>query len=221
MKKNKKLKVLVTGSSGFIGSKLCTALTVLGHEVVYFDRLIGSKFDLLPEVDLIYHMAAQTDVQYSMTHIVEDMHDNLILTGKMLERYPNTKIIYPASASSVDIQSPYGLSKKTACEYIKLMHKDYVIIMFPNIYGPGGKGVINVWQKSDLITIRGTGEQTRTIVHVDDVVRALILGMDWGKGEYQLGGQVLSLNEIAKIIDKPIVHDEAFKGEIFASFSQT
>lgn len=211
------MKILVSGSEGFIASKLCAVLHVLGHEVIRYDRKINSKFEDLPDVDLVFHLAAQTNVQYSMTHAEEDATDNIMLTLKMLERYPNTRIIYPASASSLDIQSPYGLSKKVATDYIKLLHKDYVIVMFPNIYGPGGFGAINKFYESEVITIFGDGKQTRTIVHVDDVVKALVQAIEWDNGEYSLGGQVLSINEIADKIGKPKLYKEGYKGEIFAS----
>lgn len=212
-------KILVTGSEGFIGSKLCTALHVLGHEVIRFDRVLNSKLELMPtDVGLIFHMAAQTDVLYSMTHPYEDAMDNVILTTQILEYFPKeTRIIYPSSAASQEIKSPYGLSKRTSIEYIKLLRENYVSVMFPNIYGPGGKGAINKFRNVDVMHIYGDGEQTRTIVHVDDVVESLILAMEWTTGEYQLGGEVVSINQIADRIGKPRVYEPEFKGEIFAS----
>lgn len=218
MKKNEKtLKCLVTGSEGFVGSKLCTALHILGHEVIRYDRVLGSKFEALPDVDLVFHLAAQTDLKYSQTHLADDAMDNIILTCKLLERYPTTRFIYPASAASKPIVTPYGLSKQTAAEYIKLVHKDYAIVMFPNVYGPGGKGAINKFRESSVMTIFGDGEQTRTIVHVDDVVKALIMAIEWPTGEYSLGGEVLSINQIADKIGKLKVYEPNYTGNIFAS----
>lgn len=214
---DKHIKVLVTGSEGFIGSKLCTALHILGHEVFRYDRVLGSKIENLPDVDLVFHLAAQTDIKYSMTHLEEDAMDNIILTTQILKRYPTTRIIYPASAASYPAVSPYGISKNTAAEYIKLMHKDYAILMFPNIYGPGGKGAINKFRESEVMTIFGDGEQTRTIVHVDDVVKALVMAIEWPVGEYSLGGEVVSINQIADKIGKPKVYEPNYQGNIFAS----
>jgi nucleoside-diphosphate-sugar epimerase len=67
------------------------------------------------------------------------------------------------------------------------------------------------------MTIFGDGEQTRTIVHVDDVVKALVMAIEWPVGEYQLGGEVLSINQIADKIGKPKVYEPNYTGNIFAS----
>lgn len=211
------MKILVSGSEGYIGSKVCKLLEAEGHEVVRFDRKLNSHLEEMGEVDLIYHFAAQIDVQYSMTHPYYDAMDNIVLTTQILERYPNTRIIYPASASSVNIQSPYGLSKKVATDYIKLLHKDYVILMLPNVWGDGGHGAIDLFMKSDVINIFGDGTQSRTIVNVHDVARAFVMAKDWETGEYTLGGEVVTVNEIARRIGKPIIYHPGHKGEIFAS----
>lgn len=211
------MKILLTGNLGYIGSKLQKALEEKGHEVIGFDRKLNSHLEDIGEVDLIYHFAAQTDVQYSVKHPYYDAMDNIILTTQILEKYPNTRIIYPASASSLHIQSPYGLSKKVACDYIKLLHDDYVILMLPNIYGDGGHGAIDIFREADVINIFGDGSKSRTIVHVKDVVNAFVMALDWEKGEYTLGGEVLTIKEIAEKIGKPIVYHPDHKGEIFAS----
>lgn len=62
-------KILVTGSSGFIASKLVERLVSLGHEVVLFDVQNGedilnlSKIESCVEhADVVYHLAAQADL---------------------------------------------------------------------------------------------------------------------------------------------------------------
>lgn len=211
------MKILVLGSEGFIGGRICTALEKEGHEIIHFDRTIGSDFSRLPNVDLVYHFAAQTNINYSLSHPTNDALDNIILTTQLIERYPDTKIIYPASAASLDIKSPYGLSKKVAADYIKLLHKEYVIVTLPNIWGEGSKGVISKFKEAKVLTIFGNGEQSRTIVHVDDVVQAFLLSRYWPTGEYSLGGENLTINEIAKRIGKPVEYKPQHGGHIFAS----
>lgn len=208
---------MVTGSEGFIGSKLCKSLEEKGHKILRYDRKLNSDMRDFKEVDLIYHFAAQTDVQYSFSHLYQDARDNILLTTQILENYPDIKIIFPASAASLEIKSPYGLSKKVAEDYIRLMHEDYVILRLPNIYGEGGKGVINKFQEAETMTIFGDGTATRTIVHVDDVVRAFVMALDWEKGDYQLGGQIISVNEIADKFNKPKIYKPEPTGGIFAS----
>lgn len=221
------MRILVTGSEGFIGSRLTKSLLALGHEVLKIDRRIG--FTVLgtnyQKVDLIYHLAAQIDLQYSRLHPMQDALDNIITTIALIEKYPNVRIIYPATAASMPITSPYGLSKQTAAEYIKLLCKDYVILTLPNIWGPGGHGAIDKFISAPVIKINGDGHQTRTIVHVDDIVEGFVKASNWPKGEYMLGGTVMSIKEIAekiafkfnKQIKYNLEYDPKKEGEIYAS----
>lgn len=219
------MRILITGSEGFIGSKLTQALK--GHTILRIDRRLGktiSQHNKYENVDVIIHLAAQIDLQFSRKFPLVDAMDNIIETIRLLEMYPKVKIIYPATAASLPITSPYGLSKQTAAEYIKLLCRDYVILTLPNIWG-GGHGVIDNFEKMDVLKVNGDGHQTRTIVHVDDVVKAFVKAIDWEKGEYKLGGQVVSIKEIAekvaartgKKIEYNLAYDPVKNGEIYAS----
>ncbi|MBA7617733.1 N-acetyl-alpha-D-glucosaminyl-diphospho-ditrans,octacis-undecaprenol 4-epimerase [subsurface metagenome] len=69
------MKILITGGSGFIGSRLVADLMALDHEIVIFDKMSSEQYpnmvvpgdvrdrnDLthaLTNVDLIYHLAAE------------------------------------------------------------------------------------------------------------------------------------------------------------------
>lgn len=220
-------KVLVTGGAGFIGSRLVEALKE-EHEVFILDRKNNETIENTPsieDIDVVFHLAAQTDVQWSRTHAYTDAYDNILATIALIEKYPNAKILYPSSAASIEINSPYGLSKKVAADYIKLLHKDYCILTLGNIWGPGGHGAINKFQVEDKIKVNGDGHQTRSIIHVDDVVRGFVMAMDWETGEYKLGGQVVSLQEIAEKIGKErgieveydLDYDFKKMGEVYAA----
>lgn len=220
------MKILLTGSEGFIGSKLRKALEDQGHEVFRIDHRVGTSIlgSHFKDVDLIYHLAAQIDLQYSRSHPIEDAVNNIIETLRLIKEYPDTRIIYPATAASLPITSPYGLSKQTAAEYIKLLCKEYVICTLPNIWG-GGHGAIDKFIEADVIEVNGDGHQSRTIVHVDDIVKGFVKAINWPKGEYMLGGDVMSIKEIAekiaanmnKKIEYNLDYDPKKEGEIFAS----
>lgn len=197
-------KTLITGYRGFIG-------TVLSGKLEEFERIDLHDDDNLlncelpDDIDVIYHLAAQSSVEYSFQDPVYDS-SNYAMTVRLANRYPNAKIVYTQSAASLDITSPYGLSKWAAGEYLKKFHKNYVICVLPNVYG-GGKGVVDIFKNSDTVEIYGDGEQVRDFVHVDDIVRGLIQAKDWETGTYFMGsGKGTTVNELAQgktIIRKP------------------
>ena len=186
---------LVTGHKGFIGSRLFKKLKAVGIDIKDGHNLITTE---LPKgIDVIYHLAAQSSVESSWQDPVHDM-DNIRMTARLVKEYPNAKIIYVASAATATT-SPYGFSKWASAEYIKNFHKNYVICTLPNVYGEkGGKSVVDIFKDNDKVTIYGDGEQTRSYVHVDDIVDALVLAKDWDVGGYSLGdGKATSVLELA------------------------
>lgn len=195
------MKILVTGSRGFIGEKLFLALFNEGYNVVGIDVREGMNLltcELPPDIDIVYHLAAQSSVESSWKDPVHDM-DNLRMTARLVKEYPNSRIIYANSCASMDRSSPYGFSKWAAGEYIKQFQGDYVNCVFPNIYGPGSRSVVDIFKKLDEVTIFGDGEQTRDYVHVDDIVKGLVNAKDWFSGTYHMGsGKSLSVLDLAE-----------------------
>lgn len=187
--------ILVTGHKGFIGSKLFNKLDAVGIDVREGHNLLSCP---LPEnVDLVYHLAAQSDVVASWDDPVHDA-DNLRMTVRLVHAYPNAKIVYASSCAQEDPASPYGFSKKVSGEYLKRFHPNSVVCVFPNVYGDGSRSVVDLFKGKEDVTVYGDGEQTRDYVHVDDIVRGLLLASDWERGEYFMGsGTSTSVLELA------------------------
>lgn len=180
--------ILVTGHKGFIGSKLWEAVkgdNTFGIDLKDGDDLIDCA--LYPKVDTIFHLAANISVEESWDKPELYMKDIQIL-ARLVKYYPNAKIIFAQSAASFDPVSPYGFSKWVCGEYLKKYHKNYVSCAFPNVFG-GGVGVVDKFKGQDKVTVYGDGKSVRDYVHVDDIVRALLLAVDWETGEYQLGSE--------------------------------
>lgn len=215
------MNILVTGHLGFIGSYLIKELkkkkkwNVIGLDIKDGDDI--TQMVNFPRVDLVYHLAAQTDVMNSLTNPYEDADKNIMMTIKLLKAYPNAKFVFTSSGGAIQdaIASPYGLSKKTCEEYIKMLHKNYVICRLANVYGIGGHGVLEKWKDKNIIKIYGDGHSTRDYVHVSDIVKGLILARNWEKGTYSLGtGNSIDILDLAEQFGKPIRFGEERKGEL-------
>lgn len=95
------MKILVTGTSGFIGQHLATALVKQGHDVVGVDRRdtcnipgmlhiqhdLTTSCDNLPDVDLVIHLAAFNGTKHFYTQAYNVIRDNTLPTINLLDRY--------------------------------------------------------------------------------------------------------------------------------------
>jgi UDP-glucose 4-epimerase len=246
-------KVLVTGGAGFIGFHLCNKLSQFTDNLTIYDDLSsglmknaedvpkasfikGDILDLktlcsLPRSDLIYHLAAQVVVGYSMENPLVDFETNAKGTLCILEkaRKDDSKVVFASSAAVYGNPtvfptpesygfhpfSCYGLSKVVGEEYCQMYREQYgldiVITRFANVYGLRCHGVIHDFldklaKNPNKLEIIGTGQQCRDFVHVSDVVEALVKvgSMDYVNGEvYNLGlGKTTSIIDLAKLILK-------------------
>lgn len=246
-------KVLVTGGAGFIGYHLTKKLSTLTSDLTIYDNLSsgtmtnvqdvpkakfvkGDILDLktlcsLPKQDLIYHLAAQVVVGYSMENPLADFETNAKGTLYVLEkaRKDDSKVMFASSAAVYGNPtvfptpesygfhpfSCYGLSKVVGEQYCQMYRDQYgldiVITRFANVYGLRCHGVIHDFleklvKNPDRLEILGTGKQCRDFVHISDVVAALILlgQKDGVNGEvYNLGlGKTTSILELANLILK-------------------
>lgn len=187
---------LLTGHKGFIGSLLFKKIEAVGLDVR--DGLNLLTCELPDNIDLIYHLAAQSDVVNSWADPLHDL-DNIRISARLAHHYPKVKIVYANSCASVEPKSPYGFSKGASAEYLKRFHGNVVNCVFPNVFGPNSRSVVDKFKGQDKVFIYGTGEQTRDYVHVDDIVEGLIKAKDWKPGTYFMGsGKSTSVLELAE-----------------------
>lgn len=179
------MQTLITGYKGFIGSRLSKKIpNFIGLDKRDGDDLLTCE---LPDnVDCIYHLAAHKFVEESWNK--PDLYmDNIKVVARLVKHYPNARIIHASSAAAIEPQSPYGFSKLAASHYLKIFHKDYINLVFPNIYGDGSGSVVDLFKGKDEVTIYGDGLAVRDYVHVDDIVEGLLKSREWEVGEYFMG----------------------------------
>jgi UDP-glucose 4-epimerase len=205
--------ILVTGHLGFIGSYLLKELDAYGIDLKNNQDILNCP---LPDVDLVIHLAAKTSVIESVLNPIEDARTNILGTIRLAHHYRNTKFIFASSGGAIQetIESPYGLSKFCAEEYIKMICNNYVILRFPNIYGKGSKSVVEKFIEKP-VNIWGDGSSTRDYVYVKDLVEAILLAQDWEQGTYSLGtGKSTTVLELAEATGKPITFLDKVQGEL-------
>ena len=149
------MKILVTGGAGFIGSHLVDKLLDEGHYVVCIDNFILGKIenlsyaskspsfrlydqDLLDyegtdlifekeKVDMVYHLAANSDVKEGSIDIERDLNLTFMTTFnvlKCMKKYEINKIVFTSTSAiygessnpikeedSLNPESLYGVSK--------------------------------------------------------------------------------------------------------------
>lgn len=181
------MKTLVTGGAGFIGSHLTDALIARGDEVTVLDNLSTGKLenlegalargadliegditnrDLVEEVmqsvkpGTVFHLAAQGEVQRSITQPSFDATVNVVGTVNLIEAAKDIgldRFVFASTGGAIygegsrielpateEIQPEplcqYGLSKLAGEQYLALYRRMYmfnsVSLRFGNVYGP-------------------------------------------------------------------------------------
>jgi UDP-glucose 4-epimerase len=224
------MKAVVTGGAGFIGSNLVDELVARGDEVVVVDDFssgrreqVNPKAELLEhdirepfslEADVVFHLAAQADVQTSMKRPGFDAAVNVVGTVNALEASPGAQVLFASSGGAgygevtepADEQapflplSPYGIAKKCGEEYLagwnRIHGSSHVALRFGNVYGPRQDsglegGVVAIFlermARGEETVIYGDGRQSRDFVYVGDVVGALLATVGRGGGPYNVG----------------------------------
>jgi UDP-glucose 4-epimerase len=190
---------LVTGGAGFIGSNLVDALSARGDRVAVLDNLsTGKRANLeqalargvtLHEIDvrdhqavsalfaatqpqLVFHLAAQIDVRYSVSHPAGDANANVLGTIAVLEAartvgarrvvfsstggglYGEAELLPTPEDHPIRPLAPYGQGKYAAegyCGlYTRLHGLSTVSLRYGNVYGPrqdahGEAGVVAIF----------------------------------------------------------------------------
>lgn len=221
--------VLVTGGAGFIGSHIVKRFKDGGYEVSVVDDLSsGTKEALPPDVplyvmdilspelgnllarirpDVVIHLAAQTDVPFSVENPLVDARINIEGTVNVLDAARKGGVRHFLFASSAAVygevdtlpitestplrpRSPYGMSKMSGEGYVRLMAEShdmvYTIFRLANVYGPGQEkakesGVTSLFfdrlMKGEPPLVYGDGCQTRDFVYVRDVAEGFFLAV--------------------------------------------
>jgi len=225
-----------------------------GAKLVKADiRNYGSITELIGNADYVFHEAAQVSVVESIRDPVFTEGVNVLGTLNILKALleGHGKLIFASSAAvygdnpNLPLReterprplSPYGVTKATAEEYLRVYHELYglpiVALRYFNVFGPRQglnqyAGVISIFinraLKNEPLVIFGDGKQTRDFIYVKDVVRANILAAESRRANGRVfnvasGRQTTVLELARKVIEivganSPIVFDKPRPGDI-------
>jgi UDP-glucose 4-epimerase len=216
------VRIVVTGGAGFIGYHLTKALIEGGHNVLVYDNMSSKGVERIlalddmelvegdvldaeklkgacKDADVIYHLAAQVSVPYSMEEPCADLDLNLKGTTDVLDvaRKVGARLLFTSSAAvygnptltpvpETHTSSPisfYGLSKRSAEHYCAMYNDAFelpvTVFRLFNVYGPHCHGVVcdaltKLLKNPTELRMLGKPEASKDFVYVSDVVDAMI-----------------------------------------------
>ena len=196
-------KIAISGSSGFIGSKLVKKLVGLNYDCIFLDRSHGIDLTDWKHVrsiqpfDALFHLAAKTYIPSSFDNPREFFFTNIVSTINLLElcRVYDAKMIFTSSyvygtprylpideEHPISGSNPYTQSKIICEDLCKNYHDDYkidTIIIRPfNVYGINQNSnflipTIIEQSKRKKIVLRDPNPK-RDYVYLDDLINLFI-----------------------------------------------
>lgn len=193
------IKVLVTGSKGFIGKNLSRYLTQQGYNLELLDSeyfqegfWIQSLFKELDRINpkIVFHVGAYSN---TLEKNVQFMMERNYESTKIIADWCNQKgsmLIYSSSAASYGVNGNYpsnlyGWSKYVAENYV--CKSGGVSLRYFNVYGPGEDNkdkMASILYQAFLRKINGEpvylypGKPSRDFVFIKDVISANVYAMN-------------------------------------------
>mgnify|MGYP000501121779 CR=1 FL=1 len=248
------MRVLVTGGAGFIGGHLVEKLVERDWDVIVFDSFERASLETLKtlpseaelrridirdlksmkryvdDVDVIFHLAALTDVVESEVKKDEYWNVNVMGTENVLKiaKDVSAKLVFTSSAAVYgelsdvareDLKpnpiSFYGATKLEGEKLCMRYHEEYgtdiVVLRLFNVFGERAKGgVVKIFleraREGKPLIIYGDGEAVRDFIYVGDVVDALIKAALSEKASGRIlnigSGKPTKVRELAEVVAK-------------------
>lgn len=211
------MKVLVTGSNGFVGKNLCVALTRREDVELFRYDVDSPPEDLdkaLEAVDIIFHLAGVNRPQ----NTEEYEHGNAGFTGDICRKLGalgrNVKLVL-SSSTQAELDNPYGVSKRGAedalAEFCARTGAPGVTYRLKNLFGkwcrPNYNSVTATFCHNvahDLPIQISDPENVVDLTYIDDVITAFVAELSTAEGGYRMAqplkSRKISLGDLASLI---------------------
>ena len=176
------MKILITGSRGFIGQHLIVTLKAEGHDVIEVSRQTGVDFNHMVETSDWLPLLETVDVVINCVGIIvenkQQSFNNLHTRApsalfKACEQAGVTRVIQ-VSALGADEKAftPYQLSKKAADDVLRNLPLEWFILRPSLVYGEGGASTrfFKKLAKFPVLALVNGGNQYIQPVHIMDLV---------------------------------------------------
>lgn len=216
------MKILITGSEGFIGRHVVRVAEERGHRVWCLDKKSGGELEFfapwqLKEYDAIIHLAAYIDIKESFENPWKYIENNIMNLRVLKEA---RRVVFASSAAVYGNFSPYGYSKRLG---EALLPKNSVSLRLFNPIGPGEHHepethIVPILAGNEITTLYHYGCQVRDFIDVRDVAEAFVLTAESDiTGTYDLCNTPLSIREVADLMDRDydLLYDERDAGDTY------
>lgn len=168
-------------------------------------------------VKYVFHYAGIADINESKKDPLNTIQLNIIGTANLLKASVSTKVERFVFASTMYVYSPYGsfyrATKQSSESIIEVFSEefnlDYTFLRYGSLYGPrsqswnGLRGYISQIINNGEIEYRGTGEEIREYLHVEDAAKLSVKILEnkyKNKAITLTGHQKLSSNEMINLL---------------------
>ena len=168
------MRILITGSHGFVGTNLIEALGTT-HNII---RWNAREDKTLPECDVVIHLAGLAHDTKHITESEKYFEVNTELTKRIYDRFLESRaerFVFFSSIKAQDGDTMYARSKKQAEDYIlnsDITDKLFYILRPCMIHGKGNKGNLNLlvkWVKKGLPWPLAAFENKRSFAAIGNV----------------------------------------------------
>jgi nucleoside-diphosphate-sugar epimerase len=199
------MKIIVTGSHGYIGQEVCFLLKMKGIKYIPYDLKINKDASNgLPKSDVVIHLAVKWIKEENDKYNQLMLQKILSTTDKIV--FPSSTLVYGETTyrSAVELDDLYpkdAYSKmKVNCETI-INNFDKInksILRLSNVYNlRDSHGIVGQFLKGSK-EIYGDGNKVRDFVRLEDVAPIIV---DSALTNYWLGTYNISTGKETKIID--------------------
>jgi nucleoside-diphosphate-sugar epimerase len=217
-----KLRILITGSTGFIGRHLLERLEEnRNYEIFCLNKNPGhsksAKFisgDItdeeslkkIPRVDVAIHLAA---LKYHYENGKEMYRVNVEGTRNLLKYVKCKQLIFSSTVVAADPHDDYGKSKSMCEKIIRNSRVNYTILRFSAIFGNDDDTnitkIIKIVKKFPVVPVVGSGKQLMQPLFINDctkIIELCMMNKKTFRKTYFAVGQTISLNDLIRLTEQ-------------------